>query len=257
MDRTVRAVLILTLCYLAFGSYAFGVFLQQPLVAGESLTVQAALEPFAYLLAMVVGNFAILRAVVSSPTRSEPLLDERRWLALGVGLLLVIAFGAGLHTAGTLVEETFHSHNASNARADAFAYDVAYWLEEYLSHYLMMVPYVLFLYLLVLVEMNRRPRSITHVEKALVAASGAVLGFCFAVGCVESAGVDFLVVPLNLFLLARFYRLRQQPRLGLWQAPFSAYWLIGTMVMIPLVLAFRLENGWLTQPTDLGFGVSD
>ena len=94
-------------------------------------------------------------------------------------------------------------------------------------------------------------------ERALVAVSGVVLGFCFAVGCAESAGVDLLVVPLNLFLLARVYRLRQRFRLGFWQAPFSAYWVIGTVVMIPLILAFRLDNGWLTQPTDLGYGVAD
>lgn len=257
MDRTVRAVLVLTLCYLAFGAYAFGVFLQQPLVAGQSLTVQAALEPFAYVLAMLVGNLALLRAVLSQPARDRPLLDERPLFAAGAGLLLVVAFGAGLHTAGTLVEETFHSHSASNARADAFAYDVAYWLEEYLSHYMMMIPYVVALFLLVFLEVNREPRPITGGERAVVAGCGVVLGFCFAVGCVESAAVDLLVVPLNVLLLAKFYRFKQRYRLELWQAPFSAYWLIGTVTMVPLVLAFRLEAGWLTQPTDLGFGVAD
>ena len=257
MDRTVRAVLVLTLCYLTFGAYAFGVFLQQPLVAGQSLTVQAALEPFAYLLAMVTGNVVLLRAVLSREARSHPLWDERRLLVWGVALLLVIVFGAGLHTAGTLVEETFHNHNASNARADSFAYDVAYWLEEYLSHYLMMIPYVVVLFLLVCVELDRRPRAITRVEKVAVAVAGAVFGLCLAVGCVESAAVDLVVVPLNGVLVATFYRLQQRHRLELWGAPFAAWWLIGTVTMVPLVLAFRWENGWLTQPTDLGFGVSD
>ncbi len=256
MDRTVRAIFILTFCYLAFGAYAFGVFLQQPLVAGESLTVQAALEPFAYLLSMIIGNLTIFRAVVSRPRRSAPFLNESRLLAPAVALLLIVAFGAGLHTAGTLVEETFHSHSASNAHADHFAYEVAFWVEEYLSHYLMMVPYVLVLFLLVRVELGREPSAISNPEKAVVAFCGAVLGVCFAVGCVESAAVDLVVVPLNVFLLAKFRRLLKRHRLTFWESPLSAYWLIGTTLMIPLVISFRVRNGWLTQPTDLGFGIA-
>ena len=122
MDRTVRAILILMLCYLAFGAYAFGVFLQQPLVAGESLTVQAALEPFAYLLTLTIGNLALFRAVLSRPRRSDPPTEESRLFVYAIALLLIIAFGAGLHTAGTLVEEAFHSHSASNARVDGQYY---------------------------------------------------------------------------------------------------------------------------------------
>ena len=256
MDRTVRAILILTLCYLAFGAYAFGVFLQQPLVVGESLTVQAALEPFAYLLSMIIGNLAIFRAVALRPKRGEPILNERRLLVPAIVLLMLIAFGAGLHTAGTLVEETFHSHSTSNAHADDFTYEVAFWMEEYLSHYLMMVPYVLVFFLLVCVELSREPSAISNPQKAVVAFCGAVLGVCFAIGCVESAAVDLVVIPMNLFLLAKLRRLSQRYGLALWEFPVSAYWLIGTTLMIPLVVSFRISNGWLTQPTDLGFGIA-
>ena len=255
MNPIVRAVLTLTVCYLAFGAYAFGVFLQQPLVAGESLTVQAALEPFAYLLAMIIGNLAIARAVLSRPANAGSTRDER-WTVLAIALLAVVAFGGGLHTAGTLVEETFHSHGTSNARADDFAYQVAYWLEEYLSHYLMMVPYVLLLFFFVRVELDRQPSAITNAQKLIVAVCGVVLAACFAIGCVESAAVDLIVVPMNLLLLAEFGRLRRGGRAPLWAYPFSVYWLIGTVLMILFVAIFRIQYGWLTQPTDLGFGIA-
>ncbi len=129
-------------------------------------------------------------------------------------------------------------------------------MEEYLSHYLLMVPYVLVLFLLVRFELSREPSAISNPEKVVVASCGAVLGVCFTVGCVESAAVDLVVVPLNVFLLAKFRRLRQRHRLTLWESPLSVYWLIGTTLMIPLVVGFRVCNGWLIQPTDLGFGIA-
>ncbi len=108
MDRTVRAVVLLTLSYLAFGAYAFGVFLRQPLAEGEGLSVQAALGPLAYLACIVVGNVAIYRAVAARARRPAPARDDERLLARAIALLIFASFAAGLHVAGTWVEETLH-----------------------------------------------------------------------------------------------------------------------------------------------------
>ena len=256
MDRTTRAIGILTLCYLAFGAYAFGVFLQQPLVAGETLSVQAALEPFAYLVCIVVGNLAIFRAVVSRERRRRPLLDERAMLGPALALLLVAAFGAGLHTAGTLVEETFLNNNATTVVLDDFGFRVAYWLEEYASHYLSTPAYVLLLFLLARVDLNREPGSLRPLEKAAVAVCALPFGACLALLSVESAAADLLIVPMNAFLLVSALRLRRDGGGGFWGAPYAAFWWIGTVVGTGLALGFRLTHGWTTQPTDLGFGIA-
>lgn len=255
MDRTVRAISILTISYLAFGAYAFGVFLQQPLVAGKPLTVQAALEPFAYLVCLVVGNLAVFRAVASRRRREGAAGEENSLLIWAVALLLLVSFGAGLHTAGQLVEEAFHSHSLSNEPADDFAYRVAYWVEEYVSHYLMMIPYGLLLFVIARIELGREPVWVGPYEKWTIVMCGAVLGVCFAVGNFESAATDLVIAPMNLVLLVSFQHLRRQHAAPFWGSPFSACWAIATVLMVLLTVAFRATHGLTTQPTDLGFGV--
>ncbi len=256
MDRTVRAILVLMLSYLALGAYAFGVFLQQPLVPGESLTVQAAIEPLAYIVSMVVGNLAILHAVLARDRRGGGLLDEGRLLRGGIALSLLISFGAGLHTAGTLVEEAFFSQNVSTVHPGDFAFEVAFWLEEYLSHYVIMLAYVPLLFILVQAELNREPTSLAKHEKGIVAGCGCVFGGFFAIGSLEAGAVDLLIAPLNVILIVRFRQLRQSQPSPLWGFPFSVFWLAGSSAMVILTLAFRITHGLWIQPTDLGFGVA-
>ncbi len=256
MDRTVRAILVLMLCYLALGVYAFGIFLQRPLFPGEPLTVQAAIEPFAYIVSMIVGNLAILHAVLARDRRGGAPLNEGKLRRGAIALSLLISFGAGLHTAGTLVEEAFFSQNVSTVHPGDFTFEVAFWLEEYLSHYLIMVAYVPLLFLLVQAELNREPTSLAQHEKVIVAGCGCVFGGFLAIASLEAGAVDLLIAPLNVFLMLRFRQLRQSQRSPFLGFPFSVFWLAGSFVMVILTLAFRITYGLRIQPTDLGFGVA-
>jgi hypothetical protein len=254
MQKVTKAIIGLTASYILFGLYAFGVFLQQPLIKGETLTIQATLEPIVYVLLMVIGNFLIFKAVYSQERSQKRFFDEKKLLAPSIVLLLLLSFGAGIHTAGQLIEETFVNTNANVQHfTENFTSQVAYFLEEYPAHFLVALPYLILLYFVAKLELNRPPIALKKVEKGIIIASAIVYGIIFAVLNAEGH-VTIFAITLASLLVYSLYRSKQQIARKLIDMPFSTYFVIGNVLMILLNVVFGIMYGWSVQPTELGFG---
>lgn len=254
MQKVTHSILILTSCYLAFLFYAFGVFLQHPVVEGELLTVQAVVEPLIYLLTMVVGNFAIYRAVFSQEKPKKLFFDEKKLIVPTITLLMLIAFGAGMHTTGQLIEETFvNSGTSTQHTVSNFTSQVAYFLEEYPAHFLVAIPYTILLFFLGLVEFNRKSEILRSIERSIIVICAILYGVVFAIANFEGHVVS-IIVPLNIYLMYRLFRAGKDSNQNIFNKPFSIYFVVGTMTMITLSLALGFVFGWSTQPTELGLG---
>ncbi len=254
MQKVTKAIIALTLSYILFGLYAFGVFLQQPLIKGESLTIQATLEPFAYVLLMVIGNFLIFKEVYSQERSQNSFFDEKKLLMPSIILLLLLSFGAGIHTAGQLIEETFVNTNAAVQHfTENFTSQVAYFLEEYPAHFLVALPYLILLYFVAKLELNRPPIRLKNVEKGIITLSAILYGIIFAILNAEGQ-VTILAIILGGYLIYSLYRSKKQIKRKLLDMPFSTYFVIGNTLMILLNVVFGIIYGWSVQPTELGFG---
>ena len=253
MQKVTKAIIALTASYILFGLYAFGVFLQQPLIKGESLTIQATLEPFVYVLLMVIGNFLIFKAVYSQERSQKCFFDEKKLLAPTILLLLLLSFGAGIHTAGQLIEETFVNTNANIQHfTENFTAQVAYFLEEYPAHFLVALPYLILLYFLAKLELNRPPITLKNVEKGIIVISAMLYGIIFEILNAEGHVTIFAIVLAGYFIYS-LYRSKQQVKRKFMDMPFSTYFVIGNTLMILLNVLFGILYGWSVQPTELGF----
>ncbi|MFH1286234.1 MAG: hypothetical protein ABII02_00595 [Candidatus Magasanikbacteria bacterium] len=254
MQKVTKAIIALTASYILFGLYAFGVFLQQPLIQGETLTIQATLEPFVYVLLMVIGNFLIFKAVYSQERSKNRFFDEKKLLAPSIILLLFLSFGAGIHTAAQLIEETFVNTNANIQHfTENFTSQVAYFLEEYPAHFLVALPYLILLYFIAKLELNRPPISLKTVEKGIIVITAILYGIIFAVLNAEGH-VTIFTIALAGYLTYSLYKSKQKLGRKLMNMPFSTYFVIGNILMILLNIIFGIMYGWSVQPTELGFG---
>ena len=228
MQKVTRAIIILTLCYLGFIAYAFGVFLQYPVVQGEILTIQAVIEPFVYVILMTIGNFSIFNAVYSQEKTKKQFFDEKRLLGTAIILLMLVVFGAGMHTTGQLIEETFvNSSTATQHMVGNFTSQVAYFLEEYPAHFLVAIPYAILIYFLAKVEFNRKRKTLKTIERSTIVICALFYGVVFAV--LNSEGhVAPLMIPLNIFLLFKFYTFSKDKLLGVLTMPFSTFFIVPT-----------------------------
>lgn len=254
MQKVTKAIIALTASYILFGLYAFGVFLQQPLIEGELLTIQTTLEPFVYVLLMTVGNFLIFKAVYSQERSKNRFFDEKKLLVPTIILLLILSFGAGIHSAAQLIEETFINTNANIQHfTENFTSQVAYFLEEYPAHFLVALPYLILLYFVAKLELNRPSITLKKVEKGIIIVSAILYGIIFAVLNAEGH-VTIIAIVLAGYLIYSLYKSKQQIKRKLMDMPFSTYFVIGNLLMILLNVVFGIMYGWSVQPTELGFG---
>lgn len=254
MRKVTKAIIALTISYILFGLYAFGVFLQQPLIKGESLTIQATLEPFVYVFLMTIGNFLIFKAVYSQERSQNRFFDEKNLLAPAIILLLLLSFGAGIHTAAQLIEETFvNTNGAVQHFTENFTSQIAYFLEEYPAHFLVALPYLVLLYFVAKLELNRPPITLKNVEKGIIVMSAIIYGIIFAILNAEGHVTIFAII-LAGFLIYLLCRSKQQIKRKLIDMPFSTYFVVGNALMILLNVVFGIIYGWSVQPTELGFG---
>lgn len=254
MQKVTKAIITLTVSYILFGLYAFGVFLQQPLIKGEPLTIQATLEPFVYVLLMTIGNFLIFKAVYSQERLQNRFFDEKKLLAPAIILLLLLSFGAGIHIAAQLIEETFVNTNAVVQHfTENFTSQVAYFLEEYPAHFLVALPYLVLLYFVARLELNRPPITLKNFEKGIVVMSAILYGIIFAILNAEGHVTIFAII-LAGFLIYLLYRSKQQIKRKLIDMPFSTYFIIGNALMILLNVVFGIVYGWSVQPTEFSLG---
>lgn len=254
MNKTVIAILILTVSYALFVFYAFGVFLQMPVVEGESLTVQAVLEPIVYIALMVIGNGAVIWAVSTNARVKERYTNERALFVPSIMLLLLMSFGAGMHTSAQLIEETFVNTSATMVHVtENFTSRVAYFLEEYPAHVLMFLPYGFLLYILAVVELNSIPARLRRYEQVVLVVSGIVYGTLFALLNAEGH-VTIPALVIGGVLMFKWHRHRKRAKRTLWELPFGAQFMIGNGVMLLLGICFGAIFGWFIQPTELGFG---
>jgi len=254
MQKVTKAILILTLSYLALITYAFGVFLQQPIVQGEVLTLQAVIEPIFYVIVMVVGNFLIFKTVYSQEKTKKQFFDEKKLLLPAIALLMTVAFGAGIHTAGQLIEETFiNSSVATQHFTGNFSSRVSYFLEEYPGHFLVVIPALVLSYFLAKIELNRKRPSLKLFERTLIFGCALISGVISAVGNAEG-NVTLLMLPLGLYLLFKLYLSNKSLQRNILIMPYTNYFTVSIVTMAVLNIIFGVTNGWFTQPSELGFG---
>lgn len=85
---------------------------------------------------MIIGNFLIFKAVYSQEKKEKRFFDEKKLLFPGVVLLMLVAFGTGIHTTGQLIEETFvNTALTTQHYTDNFSSKVSFFLEEYPGHF--------------------------------------------------------------------------------------------------------------------------
>jgi len=254
MQKVTKAIIILTLSYIALTTYAFGVFLQQPIVQGEVLTVQAVIEPIFYVVAMVVGNFLIFKAVYSQEKTKKRFFDEKKLLLPAIVLLMLVAFGAGIHATGQLIEETFvNTGTATQHYTDNFSSKVSYFLEEYPGHFLVVLPALILSYFLAKIELNRKLPLLKSYERFVIFGCAIFFGAISAIGNAEGHST-VLMLPLGLYLLFKLYQHNKSLQRNLLTMPYSSFFAVSIVIMAVLNIIFGVSYGWFTQPTELGFG---
>ncbi len=252
VHKTTQAIVLLVLCYLAFFLYAFGNFLQIPVIDGSPLTFQAALEPVAFIALMAIGNAWVAKVIYERKKQEQRLLDEKKLLLPTLALLLLIAFGAGLHSAGQLIADMFDITGTSVSREGESIYHTLHFLEEYLGHFLIFPPYIVLLFFIVTLEINRAASHLSRFDKGLILISGLLIGTLFGLGNAEAGSAAILIIPMNFLLLFHFYSLKQRRPFHLLELPFASCWFIATVTMTFTGIFFGFKNGWFTQPTAVG-----
>ena len=253
MQKTTKAIIILIISYIAYVAYAFGVFLQQPITEGQSLTVQAVLEPFVYIFLMVLGHYFLIKTIYSQQKNEKNQTEEGKLLVPTIILLAILVFGAGMHTVGQLIEETFINTSNAGQYVGNFSYQVTYFLEEYPAHLLVIIPYFILLYFLTLTESNRKAQTTQPYEKIILIFCALLFGLLFGILNAES-NAGLLAILLNTYLILKYSLSQKKLARNFWSKPFSAFWIIGVIVMIITGIGLGMTNGWFIQPTDLGFG---
>ena len=254
MQKVTKAIIFLTLNYIFLLVYAYGVFFQIPVVKGQILTLQAVVEPFAYLVLMTLGNLFVFKAVYSQEKSKKQFFDEKKLLPWAVALLMMVAFGFGIHSSAQLIEETFvNSSTATIHFTDNFSSQLSYFLEEYPGHYLIAMPATILAFFLAKIELNRKKPKSKRNEKGIIAICAVFAGVISAISNAESHSTLFML-PLSFYLLIQLLRKNRQKGRNLLIMPFSSYFTISTlsMILVNIILGFTL--GWFVQPTELGFG---
>lgn len=233
------------------GIYAYGTFLQIPVSDGSPLTLQAVLEPFFYAFIAGVSFFILGKAIYGKNAQVQS-TKEKHIIIIHIILIAVFAIGFGIHTAGQMITETFINTSISYESVNDPTYQLAYFLEEDVSHIFMAIPLTLMLALLALTEGQQKPPALTNLDKSITTLMGAVFGIGGAIFHAEGETLVISIV-LNVILLVSFLR---RTDTKLWQRyPFARFWTVGTAVMIVLCIVYGFTIGWFTQPTELGFGV--
>jgi magnesium-transporting ATPase (P-type) len=254
MKKATQAIIFLTTAHILIGIYAFGVFLQYLVIQGQVLTIQAVLEPFFYITLMVIAKIFIFKAVYFQEKLKKQFFDEKKLLPWAVALLMLAAFGTGIHTTGQLIEETFvNSSKAVQHYTDNFSAKVAYFLEEYPGHFFIIIPSFILSFFLAKLELNRRQPDLKKFEKVAILICGLISGTLAAVANAEGS-VTIAILPLGVFFLYRLLIINKSLKRDLFSSPFSNYFVVSTTVMAILNIFFGLTNGWFVQPTELGFG---
>lgn len=251
MHSTTRALLITTVLFTLLGLYAYGTFLQTPVLNGSPLTLQAVLEPLFYALIAGASFFILGKAVYGKNSQVQNTKDTK-FIIVHFFLIAIFAVGFGIHTAGQMITETFVNTSISNQSIDDPTYQLAYFLEEDVSHILMAIPLTLMLALLTLTERQQKPPALTILDKSITALMGAAFGIGGTIFHAEG-GTLVMSIMLNAILLASWLRTTDTKLRHSY--PFTRFSVIGTTVMIVFCIAYGFTIGWFTQPTELGFGV--
>lgn len=254
MQKVTKAIIILTLSYIALITYAFGVFWQQPIFQREVLTVQAVIEPIFYIVVMVIGNLLIFKAVFFQEKSKQRFFDEKKLLFPAIILLMIVAFGAGIHTTGQLIEETFVNTGMTTQHyTDDFSSKVSYFLEEYPGHFLVVLPALVLSYFLAKIELNRKLLLLKLYERFIIFGCAVFFGVIMAIGNAEGNST-VLILPLGLFLLFKLYQSNKSLQRNLMMMTYSSYFTVSIVTMTVLNIVFGVIIGWFIQPSDLGFG---
>jgi hypothetical protein len=219
MHPTTRGILTIIALLTLLGLYAYGTFLQTPIFAGSPLTLQAVLEPFFY--ALIAGaSFFILGKAIYEKTAQVQNTKDKNIIIAHIILIAIFAIGFGIHTAGQMITETYVNTSISYESVDDPTYQLAYFLEEDVSHILMAVPLILMLALLALAERQQKPPALTIVDTSLTALMGAGFGIGGAIFHAEG-GTLVMSIVLNTTLLVSFLR---RTDLKTWQSyPFARF----------------------------------
>jgi len=254
MQKVTKAIIILTLGYILLMIYAYGVFLQIPVVQGQTLTLQAVVEPFVYIVLMTIGNLFVFKAVYSQEKSKKQFFDEKKLLPWVITLLMLVAFGVGIHSSTQLIEETFiNSSTATIHFIDNFSSQLSYFLEEYPGHYLIAIPAIILSFFLAKIELNRKKAKSKRFEKGIISFCALFVGVISAVSNAEGHSTLFML-PISFYLLILLFRGNRQKGRNLLTMPFSSYFTISVISMILINIIFGLTFGWFVQPTELGFG---
>lgn len=253
ISELTKKIIWSNILYVAFLLYAFGVFWQNPIVEGEALTYQAVLEPFFFLIFTIVGYLPLSLHIISRADLSKLIFEKQRVFVFGGIMLLILAFGFGIHTAGQIIEESFvNTSNATVHYTEDFPSKVAYFLEEDVSHALIVLPMVILSFILLVLSSTFTETSDTIINKGLLLMLSIFSGIVSALSYAESSYMLPITIILNVSFLIyvwkkEFFALSSKN-------DFVRYWIYSSIVSIVLCILYGFIFGWLVQPTELGLG---
>lgn len=253
ISELTKKIIWSNIMYVAFLLYAFGVFWQKPIVEGEALTYQAVLEPFFFLMFTVVGYLPLSIHIISKSNFSKLIFEKQKVFILGGIMLLILVFGFGIHTAGQIIEESFVNTSIATVHyTEDFPSKVAYFLEEDVSHALIVLPMVILSFILLVLSSTFTETSDKIINKGLLLMLSLFSGIVSALSYAESSYMLPLTVILNISLL--IYVLKNKFFALSSKNDFVKYWIYSTIVTIVICILYGFIFGWLVQPTELGFG---
>lgn len=248
MNKTIKAITVLTLLFILFFIYAYATFWQTLVSPNFALTYQQLFEPFFYFF-VLSGGYLILFKTIYSTSKDKVRFNEANLLLPSILLLVILGVGAGIHTSAQMIEDAFGHSNG-------FIYDLAFFLDEYPGHLLVSVPGFILIYFLALVELNRKKVQLNSLKKTLVIANSIIHGLFYVIGGYEGGSQYIILWPLLLILMIKLLHRRKQFNIDLWNYPYTLFFLLSILICLLLTPIFGLIFGFNIQPeTDLGWQI--
>lgn len=215
MNKTVKAISMLTLLFILFFIYAYATFWQTLVSPNFALTYQELFEPLFYFFVLSCGYLMLFKTIYAT-SKNKIRFNETNFLFPSILLLVVLGIGAGIHTSAQMIGDALGGLGGS-------IYSLVFFLDEYPGHLLVSIPGFILIYFLALVELNRKKAKLSSLEKFLIVVNSTIHGLLYVVGGFEGGSQYVILWPLFLVLTIKLLRHKKQLNINFWNYPYTLF----------------------------------
>lgn len=246
VDIKIKSLIFLFIAYLSVLIISYSTFLQIPVFDDEVIVWQSLLEQFITWIPIALAYFYVLNSILKLEKVKKTFFEEKKLLIPGMFLIFISAFSAGIHAIAQIAEEFLA--NAVNTNF----YRTMFFFDEYIGH-LFFITLTVAVFLVIQLELNRKPKKITKADKIIIWTIGSANGLFWGIGGIEGGSMYLPTIPIAVFLVWRLLKTLKENNLKIDNYALTKYYLISTATMIAVSIFWILFFGWFSQPAAAGF----